>query len=213
MVIAGEVVVGALSDDSKSYDDSHSMMSRFREQFMFGRETLETCPENVHLMPNPENGCDDLKEIFIDHIYNTGKIGFKPRWHMTAALSGAHTIGSAKVENSGYDGMWGDPANQAIFNNDYYKNVITKGWGPKRAVQGNSGKNQWQLIDDSPQEEIDGQMMLNTDMCLFFQDNHLHAACMKEEHDGKVRNRKFCRKFERKGGFINAKTSTCCAWT
>lgn len=54
--------------------------------------------------------------------------------------------------------------------------------------------------------------MLNTDMCLFYQDNRLHATCMKEEHDGRTRNRKFCKKFEKKGGFVNAKTSTCCAW-
>lgn len=46
-------------------------------------------------MPNPEKGCDDLKEIFVKHIYNVG-IGKRHRWGMTAALSGAHTIGSAK---------------------------------------------------------------------------------------------------------------------
>ena len=56
-------------------------------------------------------------------------------------------------------------------------------------------------------------MMLNTDMCLFYQDNRLHAQCMEEEHKGKIRNRKFCKKFERKGTYANAKTSTCCAWT
>ena len=69
---------------------------------------------------------------------------------MTAAISGAHTIGSAKPHNSGYSGMWGDPMNQSIFNNDYYKNVMAHGWGPKRAVNGNPDKNQWELIDKSP---------------------------------------------------------------
>ena len=55
--------------------------------------------------------------------------------------------------------------------------------------------------------------MLNTDMCLFYQDNSLHAKCMNEVHDGKTRNRKACKKLERKGKFLNAKTSQCCAWT
>lgn len=53
-------------------------------------------------------------------------------------------------------------------------------------------------------------MMLNTDMCLFYQDNKLHAECMKENRHG---NRKKCKKLEKKGGYVNAKTSTCCAWT
>lgn len=93
-------------------------------------------------MPNPENGCDDLKKIFIQHIYN-GRWSKRTGWNMLAALSGVHTIGKAKPENSGYDGGWGDPKNQGIFNNDYYKNIMVKGWGPKRAVGGNPDKNQW----------------------------------------------------------------------
>ena len=77
---------------------------------------MDECPASHGLMPNPEKGCDDLKDIFVNHIYNVG-LGGKQRWGLTAAISGAHTIGSAKPENSGYDGMWGDPLNQEIFNN------------------------------------------------------------------------------------------------
>lgn len=36
---------------------------------------------------------------------------------------------------------------------------------------------------------------------------------MDEEHGGKIRNRKYCKKFEKKGTYLNAKKSTCCAWT
>ena len=54
--------------------------------------------------------------------------------------------------------------------------------------------------------------MLDSDMCLFYQDNRKHAKCMTEEHRGLTRNRKYCRRFERKGTFINAKKSSCCAW-
>ena len=58
-----------------------------------------------------------------------------------AALSGAHTLGFAKPENSGYTGFWGEQENAYVFNNDYYRNVISHGWGPQRAVNGNEGKN------------------------------------------------------------------------
>lgn len=91
-------------------------------------------------MPNPENGCDDLKNVFLKHVFN-GRWHRRKAWHLTAALSGAHTIGSAKPHNSGYDGLWGDPENQNIFNNDYFKNVMAHGWGPKRSVGGNPDKN------------------------------------------------------------------------
>lgn len=214
MVLAGEAVVASIAVDYDAEDQfkDQTLLARFRDQYQYGRKTKEQCPENHGLMPNPENGCDDLNSIFVNHIYNTG-VGKKHRWSLTAALSGAHTIGSAKPENSGYDGMWGDPMNQAIFNNDYFRNVMVHGWGPERAVGGNEGKNQWLLIDKSPDQEKARQMMLNTDMCLFYQDNRLHAECMDEEHGGKIRNRKYCKKFEKKGTYLNAKKSTCCAWT
>ena len=51
--------------------------------------------------------------------------------------------------------------------------------------------------------------MINTDMCLFYQDNPSHAEWMKQNK----RSPKKCKKMEKKGGFLNAKTSSCCAWT
>lgn len=83
-------------------------------------------------MPNPERGCEDLNKIFIKHIFSHAKGGgeWDNKWYKVAALSGAHTIGSAKPENSGYDGMWGDPKNQGVFNNDYFRNIVAHGWGP-----------------------------------------------------------------------------------
>jgi hypothetical protein len=51
-------------------------------------------------MPNPENSCNDLQNIFIDHIFK--EKGDYIAWGLTAALSGAHTIGNAKVQYSGY---------------------------------------------------------------------------------------------------------------
>lgn len=142
MVVAGEAMAGSLAVDYNKEDPfkDGTLLSKFRDQFGFGRVTKETCPDNEGRMPNPEKGCDDLKSIFVQHIYK-GKWGKRSAWNMLAALSGVHTIGKAKPENSGYDGGWSDAANQGIFNNDYYKSMLSKGWGPKRAVGGNADKN------------------------------------------------------------------------
>ena len=80
-------------------------------------------------MPNPENSCNDLQKVFINHVYKQDFGSYKA-WALMAALSGAHTLGFAKIKNSGYNGFWGDEENQAIFNNDYFRNVIAHGWGP-----------------------------------------------------------------------------------
>ena len=84
-------------------------------------------------MPNPMKSCPGLEEIFVNNIYKNTE---KP-WDMTAAISRAHTIGSAKVENSGFSGFWSDPARSGVFNNDYYRSLVMKGWGPEIAVAGN----------------------------------------------------------------------------
>jgi hypothetical protein len=43
---------------------------RFKDSFMWGRTTQDKCDWNKDRMPNPEDGCPGLKNIFIDHIYN-----------------------------------------------------------------------------------------------------------------------------------------------
>lgn len=57
-------------------------------------------------------------------------------------------------------------------------------------------------------------MLLNTDICLAYNDNPDNAMCLKKQ--GKLmrkRNFKKCKWAEGKGTFLNAKTSSCCAWT
>ena len=119
-------------------------------------------------MPNPENGCDGLKSIFVDHIYasETGD-----EWILTAAISGAHTLGSATIANSGYDGFWADATQSGVFNNDYYKGILHKGWGIERAVNGNANKNQWKRIDLRADQQTHKEMMLSTDLCLAINGN------------------------------------------
>merc|ERR1719337_53181 len=84
----------------------------------------------------------------------------------TAALMGVHTIGKASLENSGYSGWWQDEQNVARFNNNYYISIVNHGWGP---AQLSSGKSQWNREDTNhDQGNLHPEMMLNTDMCLAF---------------------------------------------
>ena len=210
MVIAAEAVMNRMSS---TYDPADPMKAgglgqRFRDQLIVGRSTAKTCPGNTGLMPNPERGCNDLKTVFIDNIFYhrwNKRLG----WHLTAAISGAHTIGSAKRNNSGYEGHWSTPADQNKFNNGFYKNMLSHGWGPDRGIGGNTDKNAWQRIDVKNCTSSFKMLMLNTDVCLGWQFNVLHAQCMQQNN----RNTGKCNKLQRKGvNNLLAKNNTCCAW-
>lgn len=165
--------MGRTATDYNSSDmfQAGTTMALFRDNFKFGRKTVYECSWNIGFMPSPTDGCNGLQNVFIDHIYN----GQSDPWKLTAAISGAHTLGSARISTSGFDGFWSDAANQSKFNNDYYKSIILKGWGPELAVNGVSGKNQWQRLDRG----ITGhkEMMLDTDMCLVYNNNKDLADC------------------------------------
>jgi hypothetical protein len=145
-VIAAEAVMGRTAElyDASDYYKVGTPAEAFLENFKSGRTAVNTCPDNSGLMPNPEDGCDGLSDIFIDHIYST--TGDRA-WEMTAAISGAHTLGSASIANSGYDGFWGASDQAGKFNNDYYKGILLKGWYQELAVDGNTAKNQFKRID------------------------------------------------------------------
>ena len=215
IVVAAEAVAGSLSPD---YNANHkfntdTLLTRFKQQFEFGRKSMDECPQEAHMTVNVANGCDDLQKIYVDNIFKSKGWGKQKAWDLTAALSGAHTMGNPLSENSGYDGRWTTPVNAGIFDNDYYKNIIKHGWGPKHNIDGELNHDLWELIDLSPVSDKKRQFMLNTDLCLFYQDNIAHSKCMAEEHDGLTRNRRFCKQFEKKGSFLNARSSSCCAWT
>jgi hypothetical protein len=154
-----------LGETTTAYADG-TLAKTFRDQFRFGRETAQTCSENDGLMPDPERGCADVNEVFKKHIFKYKK-GREAKRLFTAIL-GAHTLGSAKLENSGYEGSWSDTP--GVFNHDYYRQMLTRGWGPDRAVDGNEERNQWKIIDSDP---TDG-LMLNSDMCLAYDNNAKH---------------------------------------
>jgi catalase (peroxidase I) len=58
---------------------------------------------------------------------------------MIAAISGAHTLGQARLNQSGYQGKWTNSPGK--FNNEYYVNMLAKGWGRNLAVDGNKDRN------------------------------------------------------------------------
>ena len=71
IVIAGEALMGRTAPD---YNQDHpfadgSTAGRFIKSFRFGRKTEETCPEAVGLMPNPEDGCPGIFDVFVKNIY------------------------------------------------------------------------------------------------------------------------------------------------
>ena len=105
---------------------------------------------------------------------------------------GVHTLGRAKVSNSGYDGFWSDAENSRRFNNNYYVSILGKGWMPEKAINGNSGKNQWQRVDagKAAQATLGKEMMLDTDMCLAFTEDDGGAVELRAADSGGTRCRR-----------------------
>lgn len=116
---------------------------------------------------------------------------------MTAAISGAHTLGSAKVKNSGYDGFWSSAASASVFDIDYYKSILFKGWQPQLNVSGNSAKHQWERIDLGRTSDV--EMMLDTDLCLVYKNNKLAETVNDSRYD-------------LSGEPLSALNGDCCAW-
>eukprot|EP00930_Biecheleria_cincta_P080020 TRINITY_DN680_c0_g1_i5.p1 TRINITY_DN680_c0_g1~~TRINITY_DN680_c0_g1_i5.p1 ORF type:complete len:502 (-),score=84.83 TRINITY_DN680_c0_g1_i5:226-1731(-) len=175
LVIAAEAVMTA-SRSLVLAEDSSAPLIDFRSSFQFGRTTAMSCDFAAGRLPNPENGCSAVEETFINSM------GLS--WAHAAALMGVHTLGQAKISNSGYDGWWSDPENSRRFNNNYYVSMLIKGWIPEKNINNNSHKNQWERSDEGADPNVK-EMMLDTDMCLAFGDAN---------------------------GDLSAKSMDCCAW-
>lgn len=211
IVIAAEAVMGRTATGYNKDDAfaTGSLLRDFRDQFKHGRETVEKCPWNHDLMPNAEKGCKHVNDFFISHIFkNTGWADYM---EFTPAIQGAHTLGQAKSGDSGYSGAWTSAESYGKFNNDYYKTMLARGWGPELAVGGNPKKNQWRLIDQG-KESDHKEMMLNSDLCLAYQNNPVHAACMEKYKDESNKNT-ICKNMQKLGRAVDATAGECCAWT
>lgn len=180
IVIASEAAMArtATGFDSNNQFAAGSLESKFRNRFKAGRTTAESC-DVTGLLPAAEAGCTDLESVFINHIYSDarGRRRTNGKWRLTAAISGAHTLGGAKPENSGFVGTWSDTANQGVFNNDYYRSLILKGWAPQEI---DATHHQWKRVDSHTAVAGENQMMLSSDMCLAYQHNSAHDACVDE---------------------------------
>lgn len=88
-------------------------------------------------MPDTTKGCESLESVFINNIFRDHPFP----WRMTAAISGAHTLGSAKPENSGHDGHWVKEEKMGVFDNEYYRTMLVNGWAPELNVNGQEGVN------------------------------------------------------------------------
>jgi len=136
-------------------------------------------------MPNAQTGCSSLQTVFVNNVYS--KYNSTYAWGLTAAISGAHTLGAAHLNYSGFNGYWSDVTNQGIFNNNYYQSIIAKGWYPLKNVGGNSALSQWVRVDQGNSSNGGTyEMMLNSDMCLYTYSY---------------------------GAYANASAGNCCAWT
>jgi hypothetical protein len=61
-VIASEALMSNVATDPTA------TKAMFKQNFMWGRTTAMSC-DHYHLMPNPENGCSDLTNVFVDAVY------------------------------------------------------------------------------------------------------------------------------------------------
>merc|ERR1712151_1813 len=179
IVIAAQAVMTATRDNVLATNPSASRVD-FRSTFRYGRTTAKTCDFAAGRLPNPENSCTDVERVFVNSL------GLD--WSGAAALMGVHTLGRARVTNSGYDGWWSDPENSRRFNNNYFVVMFAKGWTAERQVNGNPNKNQWTRSDigaTHQQNPASKEMMLDSDLCLLFDEN---------------------------GQDLDASTHQCCAW-
>jgi len=186
LVITAEAAIGrtATGWSGENRWSLDSLEFRLLRSFKYGRETKTTCEFTLHRMPNPEHGCegrgDDkpgLKQIFVEHIFK----GHEFPWTLTAAISGAHTVGSANLTDLGYNGAWGSAEQMGKFNNEYFKRLVMSSWAPELAVNNNPTKNQWQLSDQK--RDSHKEMMLTTDMCLVYAHTPKRLMCEKDVKD------------------------------
>merc|ERR1719331_684031 len=110
----------------------------FRSQFKYGRITSEECAYSYGRQPDAEKDCEDVDDILVQNLGLT--------LNEFAALLGAHTIGQAKVNRSGYSGFWVGAESSRKFDNEYDISLILKGWGPKQ-VNMNPLRQQWDRVD------------------------------------------------------------------
>mmetsp|Transcript_33613 Transcript_33613/g.61849 ORF Transcript_33613/g.61849 Transcript_33613/m.61849 type:complete len:493 (-) Transcript_33613:90-1568(-) len=157
LVISAEAVLNITRQLVLNEDPNRGQLD-LRSHFRYGRTTEKSCYASVGRMPDAEEGCNSVNRILVQNL------GLK--WSQATALMGAHTIGEASTSRSGYEGSWTGSKGSRKFDNGYFTAMLLQGWSPELGVQGDPSKNQWMRTDAG--KGPDKQMMLNSDMCLFF---------------------------------------------
>eukprot|EP01084_Bolivina_argentea_P252145 423166_1 len=136
--------------------------------FFFGRIDCNLDEYNYHIdesqfyyhsMPNEKLSIHSISEWFSD------RFSFSER--ETITISGAHTLGRAHVEFSGYWNEW--TIDEQILNNDYYKSLYeNQEFRAMKQIQVEvSGKWQWVLGNPIfPPGLFEGGLKLNSDISL-----------------------------------------------
>ncbi|CAH1786262.1 unnamed protein product [Owenia fusiformis] len=125
-------------------------------EFQTGRRDCATSPLSSaeHIFPDPHGGLDPTESFF------ASVFGFNRR--ESVAILGAHTLGRARRQNSGFRNPW--VGRERTLDNDYYRELlnIDRNWNQVDVANGRNGGPKWQWVHG------DGRrLMLNADMCLF----------------------------------------------
>jgi len=124
-------------------------LNGFELPFRWGRRDAESCPESTSRIPG-DTDCDEVKGVFLDRMGLT--------WTDATALLGAHTLGRGSTQHSGHDGMWVQSGQESlIFDNGFYTELLGRTWRPRN--------NQFDWTWGGNNRDV---MMLNTDICLYF---------------------------------------------
>eukprot|EP00039_Didymoeca_costata_P015855 m.274950 g.274950 ORF g.274950 m.274950 type:complete len:445 (+) comp16291_c0_seq4:191-1525(+) len=120
--------------------------SNVKIPFRYGRTTRKNCIDSSNgrsRLPGAEQGLPEINRIMVSN------------WGMSleraVALLGAHTLGRAERQFSGYQGPW--VAQPDVFNNNYYRDIIFRPW----VRRGTNTHTEWRR---GPRPEL----MLNADM-------------------------------------------------
>eukprot|EP01084_Bolivina_argentea_P142765 250776_1 len=123
--------------------------------YYFGREDCSTSPNvnesttNIKVFPQGSSGWDDIFEWMSDNLeLNTEE---------SVALIGAHTLGQAHEDVSGFENQW--VTDWDAFNNQFYIDLSSETW--QQVTVEDSGKMQWS------RDDLDIFMMLNNDIALW----------------------------------------------
>jgi catalase (peroxidase I) len=82
--------------------------------FHVGRKVRNSCSSDHGVLPSAHGGIEEIERVF------KHRLGLTPG--ETVALMGAHSLGTCKIENSGFIGPWDN--SPAVLDNHYFRNLL-----------------------------------------------------------------------------------------